>query len=137
MPLIIFGDGLKIKYYVKFKGLRHGVSNKIYRQLKNREGLGGLLLLNINEYKTFNTYNSCLNQDLQNLKCRRGDDKKIHQVLKCNTCSIFWNRNVMAAKNMLLIAHSTWNGQARPNVFKRQIATSNVVASSYSGGAPA
>jgi hypothetical protein len=52
MPLIIFGGGLKNKDHVKFKGLRHGVSNKIYRQLKHREGLGESLLLNINEYKT-------------------------------------------------------------------------------------
>ncbi|ORE09475.1 hypothetical protein BCV72DRAFT_260756 [Rhizopus microsporus var. microsporus] len=120
IPLVIFGDGLKNKGHV--------------RQLKHREGLGELLLLDINEYKALKTCNSCLNQDLQNPKCRRGDDiRKIHQVLKCSTCNIFWNRDVMAAKNMLLIAPSIWNGQGRPNVFKRQIATSNVVASSHSG----
>ncbi|KAL4207312.1 hypothetical protein AB4K20DRAFT_1971602 [Rhizopus microsporus] len=90
MPLVIFGDGLRNKDHIKFKGLRHGVSNKIYRQLKHREGLGDLLLFDINEYKISKTCNSCLNQELQNLKCR-------------------------------------------PNVFKRQLATSNVVASSHSG----
>ena len=51
MPLVIFGDGLRNKDHIKFKGLRHGVSNKIYRQLKHREGLGDLLLFDINEYK--------------------------------------------------------------------------------------
>ncbi|PHZ09323.1 uncharacterized protein RHIMIDRAFT_294507 [Rhizopus microsporus ATCC 52813] len=135
MPLVIFGDGLKNKGHVRFKGLRHGVSNKIYRQLKHREGLGELLLLDINEFKTSKTCNSCLSQELQNLKCGEGGNvKKIHQVLKCNTCNIFWNHDVMAAKNMLLIAYCVWNGQGRPNVFKRQFTTSNVVASFHSGG---
>ncbi|ORE04692.1 hypothetical protein BCV72DRAFT_307085 [Rhizopus microsporus var. microsporus] len=136
MPLVVFGSGLKNKSHVKFKSLRHGVSERVYRQLKHREGLGELLLLDINEYKTSKTCNSCLNQDLQNLKCGEGDDiRKIHQVLKCNTCNIFWNRDVMASKNMLLTAHTIWNGQGRPSIFKKQIATSNVVASSHSGEA--
>ncbi|ORE05865.1 hypothetical protein BCV72DRAFT_306060 [Rhizopus microsporus var. microsporus] len=136
MSLIIFGDGQKNESHVKFKGLRHDVSNKIYKQLKHGKGLGELLLLDINKYKTSKTFNSCLNQDLQNLKCRRGDDvKKIHQVLKCNTCNIFWNRDERASKGVLLVAHSIWNGQGQPIVFKRQLATSNVVASSHFGGA--
>jgi hypothetical protein len=52
MPLFIFCDDLKHKDQVKFKGLRTGVSNKIYKQLKHREGQGELLVLDINEYKT-------------------------------------------------------------------------------------
>ncbi|KAG2197041.1 hypothetical protein INT47_009757 [Mucor saturninus] len=52
MPLIIFGDGLKNKSQVKFKGLRSGVTDKLYRQLKRREKLGELLLVDINEFKT-------------------------------------------------------------------------------------
>jgi hypothetical protein len=39
----------------------------------------------------------------------------------------------MASKNMFLIAQSIWNGQGRPNVFKKQFATSSVVALSHSG----
>ncbi|CEI95702.1 hypothetical protein RMCBS344292_09881 [Rhizopus microsporus] len=90
MPLVIFGHGLRNKDRVKFKGLRRGVSNKVYRQLKRREELGELLLLDINEYKTSKTCNSCFNQDLENLKRGGGDDvKKIHQVLKCKSCNIF------------------------------------------------
>lgn len=52
MPLIIFGDGLKNKSQTKFKGLRSGVTDKLYRQLKRREKLGELLLVDINEFKT-------------------------------------------------------------------------------------
>ncbi|RCH89815.1 hypothetical protein CU097_010872 [Rhizopus azygosporus] len=118
MPLVIFSDSLRNKDHVKFKGLRRGVSNKICRQLKRREELGELLLLDINEYKPQRlTCNSCFKQELENLKRGGGDDvKKIHQ-------------------NMLTIARSIWISHGRPNVFKRQLATSNVVASSHSGEA--
>lgn len=52
MPLVLFGNGLKNKSHVKFKGLRHGASEKVYRQLRLREKLGELVLLDIDEYKT-------------------------------------------------------------------------------------
>lgn len=61
MPLVVFGDGLKNKDHIKLKGHRHGLSNKIYKQLKLREGLGELLLLDINEYYTSKvSHNSAL-----------------------------------------------------------------------------
>ncbi|KAG2208314.1 hypothetical protein INT47_006170, partial [Mucor saturninus] len=133
MPLIIFGDGLKNKSQTKFKGLRSGVTDKLYRQLKRREKLGELLLVDINEFKTSKTCNSCFSNDLKNMRC--GTDEKsshIHQILICKRCNIFWNRDVMAAKNMLAISQSIWDGQGRPTVFKSLNATSNVVTSSHS-----
>ncbi|KAI7901634.1 uncharacterized protein BX663DRAFT_487355 [Cokeromyces recurvatus] len=106
----------------------------MYSQLKHRKRFGELLLLDINEYKTSKICNSCLNRDLKNLKCGEDDDvKRMHQALKCNTRNIFWNRDVMASKNMFLIASSIWNGNDRPTVFTRQSATSNVIATSNSG----
>ncbi|GAA5812996.1 hypothetical protein MFLAVUS_006462 [Mucor flavus] len=135
MPLVVFGDGLKNKDHIKLKGHRHGLSNKIYKQLKLREGLGELLLLNINEYYTSKTCNSCLNQGLKNLEVGKGEDvKKLHQVLVCTTCNIFWNRDVMASKNMMSIATSIWSGNGHPNVFKRKNATSNVVVAPHLEG---
>ena len=52
MPLILFGDGLNNKSHVKYKGLRTGVSNVVYKQLKVRERIGQLLLMDINEFRT-------------------------------------------------------------------------------------
>ena len=40
------------RYSIKFRGLRHGVSNKIHKQLQARERIGELLLVDINEFKT-------------------------------------------------------------------------------------
>lgn len=51
MPLVIFGNGLKNKSHVKFKGLRHGVSERVYRQLRLQEKLGELVLLDIDEHR--------------------------------------------------------------------------------------
>ncbi|KAI7891624.1 uncharacterized protein EV154DRAFT_481056 [Mucor mucedo] len=50
MTLIIFGDGLKIRSQTRFKGLRFGVTDKLYRQLKIRKKLGELLLVDVNEF---------------------------------------------------------------------------------------
>ncbi|KAG2191036.1 hypothetical protein INT47_006012 [Mucor saturninus] len=129
MPLIIFGDGLKNKSRVKISGLRHGVSEMIYKQLKLREKLGELLLLDIDEYKTSKNCNNCLESSLENLKHKSGtDNRSIHQIFFCKKCNIRWNRDVMATKNIYTIATSIWRGDGRPDVFKRQSATSNVVA---------
>lgn len=57
MPLIVFGDGLKGKSHVKYRGHRVGVSEIIYRQLKRREKLGELLVLDINEFRTSSVSN--------------------------------------------------------------------------------
>ncbi|RCI03740.1 hypothetical protein CU098_001372, partial [Rhizopus stolonifer] len=87
-----------------------------------------LLLLDIDEYKTSKTCNSCLENKLEHITQGSGIEKrKIHQVLVCKNCNIFWNRDVMASKNMFTIAQSIWNGQGRPTMFNRQSATSNVV----------
>jgi hypothetical protein len=52
MPLVVFGDGLKNKSQVRFKGHRHGVSEKIYKHLRVKEKCGEVLLLDIHEFRT-------------------------------------------------------------------------------------
>ncbi|KAI8056316.1 uncharacterized protein B0P05DRAFT_560414 [Gilbertella persicaria] len=91
MPLIVFGDDLKNKSYVKFKGLRYGVIEKLYRQLRIREKREELLLLDIDEYKNSKTCNSCLENKLEHITQGSGIEKrKIHQVLVCKNCNIFF-----------------------------------------------
>ncbi|EPB92469.1 hypothetical protein HMPREF1544_00767 [Mucor circinelloides 1006PhL] len=108
--------------------------DKIYKQLQARERIGELLLVDINEFKTSKVCNNCLKEDLGNLKIGHDNEKtKIHQVLKCKTCNIYWNRDVMASKNMHTIATSIWCGNGRPQVFKRHTTTSNVVVAAHSG----
>ncbi|KAI8087808.1 uncharacterized protein B0P05DRAFT_532351, partial [Gilbertella persicaria] len=90
MPLIVFGDGLKNKSHAKFKGLRYGVIEKLYRQLRIREKHGELLLLDIDEYKTSKTCNSCLENKLEHITQGSGIEKRnINQVLVCKTAIFF------------------------------------------------
>lgn len=103
MPLVIFDNGLKNKSHVKFKRLRQGVSERVYRQLRLREKLGGLIFLDIDEHKTSKVkihtceYRTSINtmlyfctpidlqflfrkkkKNLENLQCDNGDKHKIH-----------------------------------------------------------
>lgn len=73
MPLIVFGDGLKGGNHTKYKGLRVGASEKIYKNLKRRESLGELFLLDIDEFRTssVNLCNSTLLGLLMMLFCKR------------------------------------------------------------------
>ncbi|RCH93779.1 hypothetical protein CU097_004108 [Rhizopus azygosporus] len=89
--------------------------------------------IDIYEYSTSKACNSYLVNNLNNQRCGSGKDEyKIHQILICERCNIFWNRGVMAAKNMFTITESFWNDNDRSNVFQRQSATSNMVAASHS-----
>jgi hypothetical protein len=52
MPMVMFGDGMKNKDHVHFRRHKHGVVDIIYQNLKRREKLGELILLDINEFRT-------------------------------------------------------------------------------------
>lgn len=47
------------------------------------------------------------------------DGREFFGIQDCKTCGILWDRDVNAAKNMTAIAMSIWNGQGRPDIFKR------------------
>ncbi|CEG80616.1 hypothetical protein RMATCC62417_14921 [Rhizopus microsporus] len=92
MPLVVFGDGLTNKSSVRFRGLRHGVSEKIYKHLKLKEKLGELCLLDIDKFRTSQVCNSCKTRNL---------------------------KDVMAAKNMFYVAEQIWLREERPVIFQR------------------
>ncbi|KAI8083426.1 hypothetical protein BDF21DRAFT_415958 [Thamnidium elegans] len=117
MPLVIFGDGLKGSSHVKYKGRRVDVSDVIYKNLKRRQNLGEVLLLDINEFRTSYV---CPNCKEMKLRTHKVDDKAFFNILICNDCNIFWNRDILAAKNMMFIARQIWAGMDRPTIFTRQ-----------------
>ncbi|KAI7889968.1 uncharacterized protein EV154DRAFT_482682 [Mucor mucedo] len=77
------------------------------------------------DFVSEDTCNVCLVKNLESLK---SGGHKIYQILNCNNCIIFWNRDVLASRNMFTIVTSIWNGNGSPSVFQRQSATSSVVA---------
>ncbi|CEG81642.1 hypothetical protein RMATCC62417_15815 [Rhizopus microsporus] len=117
MPLIIFGDGLKGSTHVRLRGRRVGASEMVYKNLKKREKQGELLVLDINEFKTSSV---CFECHQRNLKHHTAQERTFYNILICNDCNIFWNLDVLAAKNMMFISTQLWSGNERPNIFSRQ-----------------
>ncbi|RCH85462.1 hypothetical protein CU098_009488, partial [Rhizopus stolonifer] len=75
MPLIIFGNGMKGKSHVRFRGKRVGVSEIIYRHLKRREKLGELSVLDIDEFRTSSVCDTCHQMNVCN---HRDQDISFH-----------------------------------------------------------
>ncbi|CEG63941.1 hypothetical protein RMATCC62417_01005 [Rhizopus microsporus] len=100
MPLIIFGDSLKGNTHVRFRG-RRGTSEMIYKHLKKREKQVELLVLDINESRMSSV---CFECHQRNLRHHTVQERTFYNVLICNDCNILWNRDVLAAKYMMLIS---------------------------------
>ncbi|KAG2191846.1 hypothetical protein INT46_010558 [Mucor plumbeus] len=99
VPLIVFGAGMF-------------VTGIFWHALKNREKEGDLLVVTIDEFMTSRTCNLCHEDSL-----RKADGVKGHSVLGCQNCKTLWQRDINAAKNMLLISSLIWNGNGRPEIF--------------------
>ncbi|KAI8090770.1 hypothetical protein BDF21DRAFT_396201 [Thamnidium elegans] len=114
--LIIFGDELKKKR------ARQSLETCVTASTTSS-------IANFREEKILGNCCSWISATLRRLSLKfdtDGKSSRIHQIL-------IWNHDVTASKNMLIIARSIWKGQGRPNVFKRPIATFNVVAWPHSG----
>ncbi len=65
-------------------------------------------------------------EKMKNLKVSHGIT--VNGILEyANPCHLLWQRDVNAAKNMLGIANSIWDGQGRPDPFNRSIAVAETV----------
>lgn len=102
------------KDIVKLKGIRCGVVGILWRCLKKREAAGDLLVVPIDEYLTSQVCSSCQTRTLED-----HGDVKGKSVLVCKTCNTLWQRDINAAKNMMSISLSVWNGQGRPQIFRK------------------
>ncbi|KAI7898357.1 uncharacterized protein BX663DRAFT_581935 [Cokeromyces recurvatus] len=141
MPIVVFGDGLKNKSQVEFKGLRHDVVEKLYRQLKLREKFGKLLLLDIDEFNTSKACNICLQKSVENIKHGEQWERSpycLHttkRYLQCGGCtftgasslsSVLLEERVYASINLSLLTRSLIGNpdkdiqsQFRKKIFKR------------------
>ncbi|CEP17611.1 hypothetical protein [Parasitella parasitica] len=118
VPLIVFGSGMFGKDSVKLKGNKTGVTDILWRAIKKREKEGDLLAITIDEFKTSRICYRCYEDSLKKV-----DNVKGVSVLGCENCKTLWQRDVNAAKNMLLISSYIWNDHDRPFMFRRRTTT--------------
>ncbi|ORE17029.1 hypothetical protein BCV71DRAFT_265135 [Rhizopus microsporus] len=114
VPLVVFGAEMFGKDLRKLKGNRRGVSGVFWRALKGRETAGDLIVVTIDEHKASKVCNACSNYPLT-----RTCELKGCSALVCSTCTILWQRDVNACKNMLSISLSIWDGRGRPSKYRR------------------
>jgi transposase len=101
-----------LKDLVKLKDNKYRVTGILWRALKKREKEGDLLVVTIDEYMTSRIFNIYYEDSL-----RKVDGVKGHSILGCQNCKTLWQRDINAAKNMLLISSLTWNGNGRLEIF--------------------
>ncbi|KAI9470832.1 MAG: hypothetical protein EXX96DRAFT_585884 [Benjaminiella poitrasii] len=89
-------------------------SKYFWRTLKKREAAGDLLVVIIDEYKTSRICNDCY---IVSLKSLEGVSRQ--SILDCKSCSILWQRNVRAPKNMMSISISIWKAERIQAAFCR------------------
>ncbi|KAI9343687.1 hypothetical protein BD770DRAFT_414396 [Pilaira anomala] len=93
-----FGDVMKNKEAVKFKGHMVGVTGVIYWQLQ------------IMEKEESYFYSTSMNSTLPKKSMKRvNDNKSLHSVLKCSNCTIIWNRDANTSRNMYIDAFVSFN----------------------------
>jgi len=106
----------KFKEPVKDKGLR-----SMFRK-------HGFTILLVDEFRTSKMCSSCSHEGSVCEKFRWIDNPRpyrvgrilCHGLVKCNTCSRLWNRDVNAACNIWKIAHCAINGVERPLHLQRR-----------------
>jgi transposase len=62
-------------------------------------------MVTVDEFMTSRICNICYEDSL-----KKADDVKNHSVLECQSCKTLWQRDINAAKNMLLFSSLIWNG---------------------------
>lgn len=95
---------------VRLAKKRCGVVGILWRILRRREINNECILTTIDEYYTSQVCNTCA---LLSLKEKRG-----FKVLTCTKCNAVFDRNINAAKNMMLISLNIWKGDGRPEIYK-------------------
>ena len=114
IPVVAFGDGMFNKDGVKIQGLRHGVTNILWRALKRRQPFSPLVLGSVDEFRTSRVCRSCSEISLTTVSITC-----LPSVLACQSCGMMWNRDTNAAKNIHYLSHQLLSGHPRPAPFLR------------------
>ncbi|KAI8640506.1 hypothetical protein BD408DRAFT_419628, partial [Parasitella parasitica] len=86
------------------RGKRLGPTKTIIKALQKCEENCGVTVQMVDEYLTSQVSNNCKKRNVENV-VQRSAKRRVHSVLQCQetACNIIWNRDIMAAKNILNI----------------------------------
>ena len=121
-----------------------GPIREIRRRLASRPNV---MFKNVDEFRSSCTCHKCfekmVNMNATTVKWKRLEDgqwakvvikhNKVHKVLHCrnSVCGATWNRDVNAAKNLLLLLDAWMDGKDRPKPFQRTTETPLARPASY------
>ncbi|ORE21409.1 hypothetical protein BCV71DRAFT_276175, partial [Rhizopus microsporus] len=71
------------------------ITEEIKRKYKQSNG-GGTEFVSVDEYLTSQICNKCKSKQLNNISIT-GSKRRVHSVLKCESCGTVWNRDVNSA----------------------------------------
>jgi hypothetical protein len=123
--LIAYGNA---SFGTSMKGKLPAPTKRITEAIKKLSNISkGTYFIYVDEYLTSQTCNNCKQNQLKHITTA-GSKRKVHAVLKCNSCNTVWNRDVMAAKNILSIFYyMSQHNNERPREFTRPSGTAEVI----------
>ncbi|ORX57539.1 hypothetical protein DM01DRAFT_1382076 [Hesseltinella vesiculosa] len=119
MPLICFGQGMKGRMAPQgFRGHQPGASGRIYKLLKELSCRGLCLVADLDEFRTSRLCpeHHCRHQRLDPYQI---NGQSSYALKSCNICHTVLDRDVLAVRNMAIIATGWLQHQHRPLPWRR------------------
>lgn len=119
--IIAYGDGM---FNTSPRGNQAAPARLIKKALK-KYCCKQLEVFMVDEYLTSQVCNKCKIRNVDNIVTQKSK-RRVHTILKCNqnTCNVIWNRDIMAANNILdIFLFAANNNNERLDVFKRSDTT--------------
>ena len=112
--IIAYGDGA---FSPSMRGKRSGPTKAIVKAIQKCS----VAVVMTDEYLTSQVCNKCKQRNVENVT-QKTSKRRVHSVLQCqeSTCNVIWNRDVMAANNILdIFLHAAANNDTRLSPFRR------------------
>ena len=96
--------------------------------------MGGTESAPVDEYLTSQICNKCKSKQLNNISIT-GSKRRVHSVLKCESCGTVWNRDVNSALNIYgIFVYKSKHDNESPPPFKRLTVLPGLNALSITAG---
>ncbi|KAG1175021.1 hypothetical protein G6F70_004425 [Rhizopus microsporus] len=112
---------LKMVLLLNMKGKRAAPTRRITEEIKRKckPSNGGTEFVSVDDYLTSQICNKCKSKQLNNISIT-GSKRRVHSVLKCESCGTVRNRDVNSALNIngIFVYKSKHDNESPPS-FKR------------------